>query len=74
MGLEKGERVRITNLNTASHLCVASSEMALGPRREGGMGVGGKGEDSLFGRGRRVRRVRKGGPVWAQAQSCIQWG
>lgn len=42
MGLERrGGGVRITNLNTASHLCVASSEMAQGPRR-GGWGVKGK--------------------------------
>lgn len=64
MGLERGEegeRVRITNLNTASHRCVASSEMVLGPRRERERDVGGKGEGSLFGRGRRVRRVKGDG-------------
>lgn len=39
-------------------------------------GCGGKGVGSLFGRERGMVVVVgwEGGPVWARAQSCIQWG
>lgn len=63
MGLERGGgRVRITNLNTASHLCVASSEME-------GKGVRGvKGKAVYLGGG------GGGGPVWAEAQELYSVG